>query len=240
MKRGKKRRGQMSDSVPVMLLLTLSGGLQDAYSYGVRGKVFANAQTGNIVLFSEHLFSGEFSDCLRYFVPVLFFALGVAAAEQLRARCGRYRCIHWRQLVAGAEMLLLFAVGFMPEGLNWLANALTSFSCAMQVQAFRKVNGSAYASTMCIGNLRNGMEHLSRYARTGEREHLRNGGRYLGIILVFALGAGLGGLLCGALGRRAIWISCLLLAAGFGLMFLPEEKELLRELEQEAEEKTEQ
>ena len=30
-------------------LLTLSGGLQDAYTYLRRGKVFANAQTGNIV-----------------------------------------------------------------------------------------------------------------------------------------------------------------------------------------------
>lgn len=213
----------MSDSVPVMLLLTLSGGLQDAYSYGVRGRVFANAQTGNIVLLMERLFCGAFADCLRYLIPVLSFALGVVAAEQLRSRVGRARRFHWRQAVAAAEILLLLAVGFLPGGLDWLANAMISFACAMQVQSFRKVNGSAYASTMCIGNLRSGMEHLSRYARTGAREHLAAGGRYLGIILVFGLGAGAGSLLCARLGRRAIWVSCVLLAAGLLLMFLPEE-----------------
>ena len=40
-------------------LLTLSGGLQDAYTYLRRGKVFANAQTGNIVLLGQSLFDGD-------------------------------------------------------------------------------------------------------------------------------------------------------------------------------------
>ena len=59
--------------------------------------------------------------------------------------------LHWRQLVVLGEVLLLFAVGFLPQSQNLLANAIVSFSCAMQVQAFRKVNGYAFASTMCIG-----------------------------------------------------------------------------------------
>lgn len=51
-----KSHKQMSEGTLVMLVLTLSGGLQDAYSYFVRGRVFANAQTGNIVLLGGHLF----------------------------------------------------------------------------------------------------------------------------------------------------------------------------------------
>ena len=43
-------RGQMSEAVSTGIFLTLSGGFQDAYTYYCRGKVFANAQTGNIVL----------------------------------------------------------------------------------------------------------------------------------------------------------------------------------------------
>ena len=42
--------GQMSDSFLMSAFIILSGGLQDAYTYLCRGKVFANAQTGNIVL----------------------------------------------------------------------------------------------------------------------------------------------------------------------------------------------
>ena len=36
------------------------------------------------------------------------------------------------------EGLLLFLVGFLPQEQNLLANAIVSFACAMQVQAFRK------------------------------------------------------------------------------------------------------
>ena len=47
--------GQMSESFLTAVFLSLSGGLQDVYTYLFRGKVFANAQTGNIVLLSANL-----------------------------------------------------------------------------------------------------------------------------------------------------------------------------------------
>ena len=54
----KQKNGlQMSSSLPVMILLNLSGGTQDACSYFLRDHVFANAQTGNIVLMGCHLIS---------------------------------------------------------------------------------------------------------------------------------------------------------------------------------------
>ena len=55
----KKRRGQMSEAFCTAMFLSLSGGLQDVYTYLFRGKVFANAQTGNIVLMAVHAFAGE-------------------------------------------------------------------------------------------------------------------------------------------------------------------------------------
>lgn len=47
--------GQMSDTFHAAVFVTLSGGFQDAYTYICRGQVFANAQTGNIVLLSAAL-----------------------------------------------------------------------------------------------------------------------------------------------------------------------------------------
>ena len=38
-----KHHGQMSESFLTAVFLSLSGGLQDAYTYLFRGKVFANA-----------------------------------------------------------------------------------------------------------------------------------------------------------------------------------------------------
>lgn len=47
--------GQMSDTFHAAVFVTLSGGFQDAYTYICRAQVFANAQTGNIVLLSAAL-----------------------------------------------------------------------------------------------------------------------------------------------------------------------------------------
>ena len=165
-------RGQMSEAFRTVMFLSASGGLQDAYTYIGRGKVFANAQTGNIVLMSQSLFDGDLSRFAHYFIPVLSFALGVAAAECIRLRWRQARRIHWRQLVVLAEIVLLFAVGFFPAGWDIGANALVSFACAMQVQAFRKVHGYPFASTMCIGNLRSGMDALVAFGHTHDKNAL--------------------------------------------------------------------
>ena len=221
---------QMSEATSVMVALTLSGGMQDAYSYFLRDKVFANAQTGNIVLMSVHLFEGDVKTGLRYLFPVLFFAFGVFAAQQIRTKCKEYQKLHWRQLIVALEILLLLLVGFVPlqSGVvNLIANALTSFCCAMQVQAFRKVNGHAYASTMCIGNMRSGMEALSAYVTTGDHKCLRKFGQYMFVIFVFAIGAGLGGVLAAHVGQHMIWISCGLLLVAFLLMFIPSEEKMI-------------
>lgn len=210
-----QRSGQMSDSFLVMVPLTLSGGLQDAYSYFMRDGVFANAQTGNIVLMSHKLFSGDLGGCLRYLIPVLAFALGVLAADLIRSLRPSGGKVHWRQFVLLGEIALLAGVGLLPRDWNWLANALTSFSCAMQVESFRSVNGNSYASTMCIGNLRSGMSYLSKAICGRDSRQLSEAGTYGLVILLFAVGAGVGSVLTRYMGLRTIWGSCLLLAASF-------------------------
>ena len=130
--------------------------------------------------------------------------------------------IHWRQIILFFEIILLFAVGFLPPAMEPLANALVSFVCAMQVQTFHKVRGHAYASTMCIGNLRAGTEALCTYFRLRNKEILRKAVTYFGVIFVFGIGAGLGSILTIAFGTRAIWFCSALLAVSFVMMFVPE------------------
>ena len=207
-----KPHGQMSEAFITALFLSVSGGLQDVYTYLYRGKVFANAQTGNIVLMAVKLFAGEWGEALRYLMPLCAFALGIFVAEFIRLKLKRMQWLHWRQLVVLFEILLLFVVGFLPQELNLLANSLVSFSCAMQVQSFRKVNGYAFASTMCIGNLRSGTESLSIYLRDRNIGALKKTAHYYGIILIFAIGAGIGGVCSLHIGIRAIWASSVLLA----------------------------
>lgn len=225
MKAVKPFHGQMSDSFRAAICIILSGGFQDAYTYTCRGEVFANAQTGNIVLLSTALFRQEWQTVLKYLIPVISFLIGTAVAECIHLRFKSYEKIHWRQIILLCEILLLLAVGFLPHSFEPLANALVSFVCAMQVQTFHKVRGHAYASTMCIGNLRAGTEALCAYFRVRNKEILRKALTYFGVILVFGVGAGLGSILTVALGNRAIWLCCILLSVSFFMMFVHEKKE---------------
>ncbi len=209
---------QTSESMELAVFLALSGGVMDAYSYSARGHVFANAQTGNMLLLGVGLSQGDLGGCLRYLLPVVSFALGIAAAHALKLRAPR-RALHWRQIVLACEMLLLVCVAALPESLNLLANSLMSLACGMQVQAFRKLHGHAFATTMCIGNLRSGTQALVSFLHARERSHLETGLLYYFVIACFVLGAVLGNHLVGPWGLQAILASPALLAVAFFLMF---------------------
>ena len=211
---------QMSDTLRAAVCIILSGGFQDAYTYCARGHVFANAQTGNIVLLSSHLIAGEWALGLRYLVPVLAFLLGTAVAEAVHFRYRYCEKIHWRQIILLVEIALLLIVGFLGHELDAVANALVSFVCALQVQAFHKVHGHAYASTMCIGNMRSGMEALCAYLYKRDHAILKKAMTYFSVIGLFAVGAGLGSYVTRRIGVRSIWCSCLLLSVSFFMMFV--------------------
>ena len=206
-----ERKRQISESFRLSALLSFSGGLQDAYTYNIRGHVFANAQTGNVVLMSQHFMQGEWWTGVHYLIPVISFAFGILISEQVGHRFKYSRRLHWRQIILLIEIMLLGIVGILPQSCNMLANIMVSLSCAMQVQSFRTVHGYGYASTMIIGNLRSGTESLSKYIREKDRKSLGKSIDYYGIILIFAVGAGIGGVLSEIIGAKTIWISVALL-----------------------------
>ena len=218
---------QMSEAFICSAFLALSGGFQDAYTYNTRNEVFSNAQTGNVVLMSQNFMTGKWEAGLKYLFPLFAFALGVLIAEQIQHKYKYAKRLHWRQGILGAEIIILFIVGFIPQRGNMIATVLVSFACAMQVQSFRKVNGFSYASTMCIGNLRSGTAALSAYMRDRRPEQIRQAMYYFGIILFFAVGAGIGGNLSMRLGFKAIWFSSAVLAVSFLLMFIEEKEKSL-------------
>lgn len=214
----KKNELQMSEAFLTSIFLAVSGGFQDAYTYNTREEVFSNAQTGNVVLMSQNLMTGHWMDGLRYLLPLIAFSLGVWIAEWIENRFKFTGHLHWRQINLLIEIIMLVAVGFMPEEWNMVANMLVSFSCAMQVHTFRSVHGYGYASTMCIGNLRSGAASLSHYMREKDNKSLRKAVYYFGVIVIFALGAGVGGVLSGILGIHTIWVSPVLLLIAFLIM----------------------
>lgn len=215
-----RHSGQMSEAFITAAFLSVSGGLQDAYTYIARGKVFANAQTGNVILLTQSLLNKNRGGVIHYIIPLIFFAVGIAAADFIRDICGKSKLLHWRQAVILVEIILLFTVAFIPPEMDTFANAIVSFSCAMQVQAFRKINGAAFASTMCIGNIRSGVSSFYAYLKGRQPYQLRLSLNYLAIIILFAIGSGIGCLGISRWGEKTIWLSCILLTVSFLLMFI--------------------
>ena len=219
----------MSESLLLGALLAVAGGFFDAYTYLCRGGVFANAQTGNIVLFGLELAQREWIRALGYLVPIVAFAVGVVVAEVVKHRYkvqqNRDINIHWRQIIVLAETVLVACMAFLPQERNTVVNSVISFVCALQVEAFRKVQGSAIATTMCTGNLRSGTEQLVIWRQTGDRGAAKKMRNYYAIILFFILGAVLGSFATGWLGERALLLTCAPLLAVLGIMFIAEERE---------------
>ena len=223
----KRAHGQMSESLLLGVLLAVAGGFFDAYTYLCRGKVFANAQTGNIVLFGAKLAERDWLRAAEYLLPILAFALGVVAAELVKRRYKRRQNqdinIHWRQIVVLVEIVLLVVAAFMPQSLNTTVNIMISFICAMQVESFRKVRGSAFATTMCTGNLRSGTEQLIVWAQTGDKGALRKVRNYYSIIAFFILGGAAGALSTTRWGEKSLLLTCIPLILVFAVMFIEEE-----------------
>lgn len=223
-----KRHGQISESFVLCAMLAVTGGFFDAYTYLERGGVFANAQTGNIVLLGISVAKGEWEKICSYLIPICAFALGVLIAELIKSR---YRNrddinIHWRQLIILAEFVIVAAVSFLPQGepFDLIVNVAISFVCALQVESFRKVKGSAFATTMCTGNLRSGTEQFACWWRTRDQEAKRKCLRYYAIILFFLVGAGTGCVLSALFEAKALLCCCVILLLVFLMMFVKEEE----------------
>ena len=200
-------------------LLAAAGGLLDAYTYLSRGGVFANAETGNMVLFGICLIQGQWRRAAGYLLPILAFALGVLAAEFIREHHRSGPRYHWRHTVLLAEIAVLCAVAFLPRG-EWdpAANTLVAFVCALQVETFRKVRGNPFATTMCTGNLRSGTEAIYHALTGGKRTSVEKGLCYYAVIACFIAGAALGVLLTKLAPQRAVLGAAVLQLAAFGLM----------------------
>ena len=215
---------QMSESFLTGAILSVIGGYFDAYTYIARGGVFANAQTGNIVLLGVKLMQGDLLKALTYFIPIFAFVLGVFVAEYIK-KFGNSKHLHWRQLIILIEIIIVTAAAFMPNGekgfktFDMIVNISISFVCALQVQTFRKIHGIMCATTMCTGNMRSFADNLVHYTDTKDKQSLKNAMKYFLINLFFIIGAIISAFLTNIFGEFSVIFCILGLSAVFILMF---------------------
>ena len=200
----------------IAALLALVGGFLDAYTYLLRGGVFANAQTGNIVLLAVNIAQKQWTKAGYYLIPIVAFAAGGFMTNLLREQLKKNGFLKFEHCILLFEAGLLLLIGFLPkECPDGIINVTISFICSLQVNTFKKVREVPYASTMCTGNLRSGTEKLFLYIVKRNTEAGRSCLHYFGIILLFIIGAAAGTGFVSWLGIQSIWLCCaaLLLAS---------------------------
>lgn len=215
-----KNGSQMSESTRLASLLAIVGGFLESYTFFCRGGVFANCQTGNLVMATLNIAQGELRKTVYYAVPIIAFLVGIFLTEYIRSMFSRYPKIHWRQIVILFEIVCLSAAGCIPCGkYDMIVTTIISFVCSMQVESFRKLHGSIFASTMCTGNLRSAADNMFAYLKTGDNEAKKRSGRYFLIVFFFMLGAVMGGFITNRFEGRAVLICCAILLIVFFMMF---------------------
>ncbi|EFW36951.1 YoaK family protein [Treponema phagedenis] len=205
------KKSHFAESLILGGFLTIAGGFMDTYSYFVRDKVFANAQTGNIIFLAQAIIEGNALKILRYIFPISFFILGVYAANCIKRRYKDLQRIHYRRIIVLFESFVMLLVGFLPQEYNILANVMLNFACALQTVGFDAFGELNFATTMCVGNLRKATEFLSDYHHKGEPSVRNKALTIYLVICIFAVGAGIGGILSRLLGVHAIWFDSFLL-----------------------------
>lgn len=221
------KQDKLAESFSIAMLLALVGGYLDIYSYLARGKVFANTQTGNLVLLGYNIAQGNLEKVLYYILPISSFVGGIWLAKIIEFKMKEGKYFDWLHFLIGIEIVALFIVMFIPEGkLNVIANIMVSFVCALQVQGFRKVNGNSYSTVMFTGNLKNVAERFSHYSITKESDALENGMIYLGITLMFVIGGWLGALITMEYEAKAVGLVNIVLGLVFILLYIEKRRDI--------------
>ncbi|WML42072.1 YoaK family protein [Neobacillus sp. OS1-2] len=204
----KKIPSLASNSVRLAVLLAIVGGFLDAYTFVSRDGVFANAQTGNIVLFAVKVANGEWKSSLLYIVPISAFILGVLVSEVVKLPQIRQALHSYRRSILILECVVLVVVGILPSGAPNLAVTVSiSFVSSLQISTFNKLDKWAYNSTMTTGNLRTATQ--AAYAAFIEHnpEAKKKFKEFNGIILSFLFGALTGTVTTTYIGNASIWIA---------------------------------
>ncbi len=180
---------QHSDSLIIAAILFFFGGFQNAYTYINCGKVFANLQTGNLVLMSINLADGNFPLVIRYLVPLTSFWLGCFVGSIVDVKCKQNFKIHWRTIVLFIELVCVIIAGLLPESYDLTSAAVITFNSALSLQGFKTVDNRTLPTTMMIGNMRKAIEYITRYALLHKKEDMKEFRIVFWLLIVFLLGA---------------------------------------------------
>ncbi|MBB6444357.1 YoaK family protein [Bacillus benzoevorans] len=197
-----------SNSAILGMLLAVVGGFLDAYTFISRDGVFANAQSGNMVLFAVNAVNQEWDRALLFLSPIIAFIAGVIVSEVVKKPRLREILYSYRRSILILEFIILVMVGTLPENIpDIVVIVCISFVSSLQISTFNKVEDWAYNSTMTTGNLRTAVQAAYALLIEQKPEAKKQLKDFSLIILSFLFGASAGTFFTIYIGNTSIWIA---------------------------------
>jgi uncharacterized membrane protein YoaK (UPF0700 family) len=177
------------ETLQIAGLLALTGGYLEAYTWIVH-RVFANAQTANLVFLWVSVTKAEWEKALHYVPPLFAFVVGIILACWLRWLAP----LQAARISLLTEIVFLFIVAILHNRLPELAGTLgISLVAAFQTVSFPRVEGLAYSSVMATSNFRQMIEGLfAACAGSSETKPFRRPYVFGAMCIAFGAGAAIG------------------------------------------------
>lgn len=190
-------------------VLIVVAGFFGAYTYLLRGNVFCNAQTGNVVLMGMALGARKWSEALYYLIPISAYLMGAFVSELLPNPIKHRLPIRWDTLLIAIEMLVVLGLGFVPESAPvQISQVAINFIASMQYNTFRQAEGVPMATTFATNHIRQigvGLAKEVKHFHTKNRSHREKLLQHFEMLMFFLIGAVVGTVLCNIFVGKAIW-----------------------------------
>lgn len=191
----------------IYFLLMMSAGMMGAYTFSVRGGVFCNAQTANVVMMAVALGNGNIRGGLYFLIPISAYCFGAFVSEALPSPVKARGLFRWDTCLIAFEMAVLFAIGFIPFSLpDQIVQVSINFIASMQYNTFRQAEGTPMATTFCTNHVRQIGIALAKIVRKRDFTVLPRATTHFKMLLSFLGGGFFLTFLCIPFPQHAIWL----------------------------------
>lgn len=204
----------------VFALLIFVAGFYGAYTMILRGGVFCNAQTGNMVLMGIAFGQKDWLKGLYYLFPIGVYLIGTVISEVI-PKAVRKLGVRWDTLLILLEIVGVTVVGFLPLSAPHQASQfIIMLLCGMQYNTFRRAEGIGMATTFCTNHLRMFGAALGQtmFQRKKHPEAAAKVAAHGMMIGSFVAGALISAVLCGILGSYTILVTLIPLVILFAAL----------------------
>ena len=155
MKDSKKDGYLVCEQKTVYALLMASAGMMGAYTYLLRGGVFCNAQTANVLVMGMSFGKGDWTGGLYYLIPFAAYLLGAFVSEIMPSPVKRLGFLRWDTYLVLFETAALFLLGFVPLTMpHQIVQVAVNFLAYIQYNNFRQSEVNPIATNNCTNHIR--------------------------------------------------------------------------------------